>query len=260
MPLHYGNNQLFMKVSIITVSLNSANTIKDCIKSVVNQSYKNIEYIIIDGGSTDGTLDIIKKYASKISFWISKKDYGIYDAMNKGINLAIGEIIGFLNSDDMFYDSRVVERIVNAFEKDIDCIYGNLIYVSHRNIKKITRRWISNEFKEGIFEKSWTPAHPTFYCRKKVYDRYGGYRLDFKIASDVELMYRFLQKHQLISKFINHYFVRMRNRGNSNKGIKSTIIITKEMKRAIIENGGNFYLPKYLFFKLLKIRQILFKI
>ena len=248
-----------MKFSIITVSLNSLDTIEDCIKSVVNQSYKNIEYIIIDGGSTDGTLDIIRKYASKISFWITEKDNGIYDAMNKGIELTTGDVVGFLNSDDMFYDSRVVERIVNAFEKDIDCIYGNLIYISRSNIKKITRRWISNEFKEGLFEKSWTPAHPTFYCRKKVYDRYGAYRLDFNIASDVELMYRFLQKYRLRSKFINYYIVKMRNAGVSNRGLKSIVIITKEMKRAIKENGGNFNLLKYLFFKLLKIRQVLFK-
>jgi len=248
-----------MKISIITVSLNSANTIEECIISAVNQSYKNIEHIIIDGGSTDRTLDIIKKYESKISFWISEKDYGIFDAMNKGIRIATGEVVGLLNSDDIFYDENIISKVAEAFTSDIYCVYGNLIYVSRSNINKITRKWQSNEFKDGLFEKSWVPAHPTFYCRKKIYDRYGGYRLDFKIASDGELMYRFLQKNRVKSKFINHYFVRMRNGGNSNKGIKSTIIITKEMKRAIKENGGNFNLLKYLFFKLLKIRQFLFK-
>ncbi|MFX0138974.1 MAG: glycosyltransferase family 2 protein [Candidatus Hodarchaeota archaeon] len=248
-----------MKVSIITVSLNSEATIEDCIKSVLNQSYKNIEYIVIDGASVDQTVDIIKKYEDRISKWISENDKSIYDAMNKGITLATGDVIGFINSDDMYYDSKAIERIVSAFEKDIDCIYGNLVYVSHRNIKKITRRWISNDFKDGLFERSWTPAHPTFYCRKKAYDKFGGYRLDFQIASDVELMYRFLQKYRLKSKFISTYLVKMRDRGVSNRRLKSTIIITKEMKKAIKENGGNFNLFKYLLFKLLKIKQILFK-
>jgi hypothetical protein len=150
----------------------------------------------------------------------------------------------------------VIQRIVSAFTSDtIDCVYGNLVYVSRQDPTRITRYWRSRSFCDGLFEKSWTPAHPTFYCKKSLYERFGLYRTDFKIASDAELMYRFLQKNHIRSKFINADFVRMRDAGVSSRGIKSTIVITQEMKRAIIENGGHFNLIKYLFFKFLKISE-----
>jgi len=244
------------KVSVITVVFNAKNTIAQTIESVLSQTYKNIEHIVIDGGSTDGTLSIIQKYRDKIAKFISKPDQGIYDAMNKGILLASGKVVGFLNADDMFYDKNVIQRVALSFDNnDIDCIYGNLVYVSCKNIDRITRCWESKEFCDGLFQKSWTPAHPTFYCKKNIYERFGLYRTDFKIAADVELMYRFLQKNHVRSKYINADFVRMRDSGVSNHGIKSTVVITREMKRAIIENGGQFNLIKYLFFKFLKISE-----
>src|SRR4030042_6710916 len=247
-----------MKVTIITVVLNNSAYIEDCINSVLGQSYPNIEYIVIDGGSTDGTIDIIKKHDKFISHFINEADNGIYDAMNKGVFTASGDIIGFLNADDMLYDNVVTQRIASIFADDaIDCVYGNLVYVSRQNTSRITRRWRSQPFREGLFEKSWTPAHPTFYCRKSAYEQFGLYRTDFRIAADVELMYRFLQKNHIRSKYVNADFVRMRNSGVSNRGIKSTVIITRETKKAIIENGGKFNLIKYLFFKLLKISDYL---
>ncbi|PZM82069.1 MAG: glycosyltransferase [Candidatus Margulisiibacteriota bacterium] len=247
-----------MKISIITVVYNNYQTIEHTILSVFGQTYSDIEYIVVDGGSTDGTLDIINKYKDKISVIISEKDEGIYDAMNKGIKLATGMVIGTLNADDMFYDTNVLVDVANVFDENkVVCCYGNLIYVDRVDTEKITRRWISRQFEEGLFSKSWTPAHPTFYCKREMFERYGYYRLDFEIAADVELMYRFIQKHRITSKYIPRMMVKMRNAGISNQGLKSTITITREMKKAIVENGGRFNLIKYLFYKGFKIIQFI---
>ena len=213
-----------MLVSVITVALNTRFTIEEAIKSVLGQTYKNLEYIIIDGGSIDGTAEIIKSYGKKITKFISEPDRGIYDAMNKGILAASGDIVGFLNADDVFYDKNVIQKVASVFTNaEVDCVYGNLVYVSRKNSERITRVWRSRDFSDGLFERSWTPAHPTFYCKKVLYERFGFYRTDFKIAADVELMYRFLQKYHIRSKYINADFVRMRDSGMSNRGIKSII-------------------------------------
>lgn len=255
-----------LKISIITVCFNSSKTIPDTIESVLKQTYTDIEYILVDGNSRDNTMEIIKKYEADFFNkgmnyrYISEKDNGIYDAINKGIKMATGDIIGILNSDDYYYDNNVICDIVKKFDnKSIDCVYGNIIYVDPNKNNKISRRWESEDFKKGLFEKSWTPAHPTFYCKKELYENYGFYRTDFKIAADVELMYRFLEKHCLKSLYIERYMVIMRQGGVSNSGIMSTITITKEMKIAINENGGNFNIFKYLFFKFLKIKQFIKK-
>ncbi len=254
-----------MKVTIITVAYNSQKTIRGTIESVYNQTYQDIEYILVDGNSNDKTLNIIKKYeqvfknSKKQYRWISENDKGIYDAINKGIKMASGDVIGILNSDDYFYDNDVITDVVNKFKiEKIDCLYGDIIYVDTDN-RKIVRRWISRKFEKGLFEKSWTPGHPSFYCKKEIYDKLGLYRTDFKIAADVELMYRFLEKNNLESHYFNRYMVTMRQGGVSSSGIKSTIIITKEMKTAINENGGSFNLVKYLFFKSLKIKEFFSK-
>ena len=157
-----------MKVSIITISLNSAKTIDETLSSVSNQTYGNIQHIIIDGGSSDKTLHICKKY-SHISKIISEKDKGVYDAFNKGIKHSTGDIIGFLNSDDTFDNNNSIEQIVNGFEKNTDAVFGNLKFYNEND--KIVRRWVSKSFKKGMFKIAWMPPHPTFYCRKKVYDK-----------------------------------------------------------------------------------------
>lgn len=252
-----------MKISIVTVSYNSEKTIKDTIESVLNQTYSNIEYILIDGQSKDNTIDIIKD--SERNFlgkgtefkWISEKDNGIYDAINKGIKIATGDVVGILNSDDYYYDNNVVNDIIEAFKNNtIDCIYGNLVYIDPDS-EKVTRRWTSKDFVKGLFQKSWTPAHPTFYCKREIYNQYGLYRTDFKIAADVELMYRYLEKNSVVSKYVNRYIVTMRQGGVSSSGLKSTITITKEMKQAFKDNGGKFNLVKYMFYKALKIREFM---
>jgi len=250
-----------LKISIITVSYNSENTLEDTIKSVLNQNHDDIEYIIIDGKSSDNSLEIIKKYEKEFKNkeksykWISEKDNGIYDAINKGINLANGDIVGFLNSDDFFRDDEVVSDINICFEEDnIDCLYGNLKYIDPDS-NEVVRDWYSRNFEKGLFEKSWTPAHPTFYCKKSIYDKYGYYKTDYIIAADVELMYRFLEKYEIKSKFLDRYMVIMRQGGVSSSGLKSTYIITKEVRRAILENNGDFNIFKYLFYKLLKLKE-----
>jgi glycosyltransferase involved in cell wall biosynthesis len=158
-----------VKISIITVVYNNKDTIKDAIESVLNQTYKNIEYIIIDGGSTDGTIDIIKSYRDKIDKFISEKDNGIYDAMNKGLKLASGDIVGILNSDDIYFNENVILNVVAKFEESkTDSIYGDLYYVDENDLQKIQRYWKSSEFKEGSFAKGWHPPHPTFFVKKEV--------------------------------------------------------------------------------------------
>lgn len=255
-----------MKISIITVCFNSSKTIKDTIESVLNQTHNNIEYILVDGCSTDGTVEMIREFEEtfinrgRAYAWISEPDNGIYDAINKGIKMASGDVIGILNSDDYFQDSKVLQDVGKIFEENaVDCIYGNLVYVDPGKGNQISRKWISKTFKPGLFAKSWTPAHPTFYCQRKIYEQCGLYRIDFQIAADVELMYRFLEKHRIKSYYFDRVMVVMRRGGVSNRGIKSTIIITQEMKIAINENGGQFNILKYLFYKGLKIKELIIK-
>lgn len=252
-----------MKVSIITVCYNSDKTIKDTIESVLSQTYKNIEYIVIDGKSTDATVSILESYNSvfskkNIGFkWISEQDSGLYDAMNKGIKCATGDIVGILNSDDFYYDNNVVKDIVDKFlVGDIDCTFGKLLYVKEDDINYITRVYAPKEYKSGLFEKSWTPAHPTFYCKRNIYLKLGLYRTDFIITSDQELMYRYLEKYKIKSLYMDRFIIKMREGGISHRGLKNLIIVIREIKESIVSNGGNFNLFKYMFFKLLKIKQL----
>jgi len=247
-----------MKVSIITVSLNSAKTIEDCIQSVLNQSYKNIEYIIIDGGSTDGTLDIIKKYESKISFWISEKDYGIYHAMNKGINLATGKIIGIINSDDIYADNFVIENIVEFITKEnVDSCYGNLIYVDRKNTNKIIRFWKAREYSRIAFQKGWMPPHPTFFVKKEVYEKYGLFNLKFPIVADYELMLRLLYKHKISIAYIPKVLVKMRIAGKSRPSFINIINNSISCYHAWKANGLRPKIITFLLKPLSKVSQFL---
>lgn len=238
------------KVTVITVSFNSEKTILNCINSVNNQKYLNIEHILIDGGSNDKTVEIFRQNSKFAGTIISEKDNGIYNAMNKGIKFSNGEIIGFLNSDDFFYSENTLDLIVQEFHSDIDCVFGNLIYVNKNN--KITRKWISRPFKFGLFRKSWSPAHPTFYCSKETFEKYGGFREDLIITSDIELMLRFLEVNKIKSKFINHYLVVMLEGGISNGSIKTTLTITKEVMKSHKKLKLRFNLFIYLLFKIFK--------
>jgi len=248
-----------MKVSIITCSFNSKSTIKNSLDSVAFQSWQNIEHVIIDGKSTDGTLDIIKSYNNTKIKCKSEADFGIYDAMNKGINLATGDIIGTLNSDDRLYHENVISEIVEIFESDseIMCLYGNVIFINSNG--NIVRNWISSQFVTGLFEKSWTPAHPTFYCKRSVFENFGVYKTDYYIAADVELMFRLLEIHKLKSFYFNSVLVEMLIGGRSTKNLMSTIIISREMLRVFHDNGRKLNFIKYVFHKFKKVSQFKLK-
>ena len=232
--LHPG---FFMKVSIITVALNNAEYIEACIQSVINQDYENIEYIVIDGGSTDGTIDIIKKYEDKINVWISEPDAGMYDAINKGIGMSSGDIIGILHSDDLYIDEHVIGNVVQEFRNNIDSVYADLVYVERNNLKNVVRYYDSSVFQVSKFAYGWMPAHPTCFIKKNVYDKYGLYKTDYIIAADYELLVRFYAKHRVSYSYLPKVIIKMRSGGLSTRNFKSNVILNREIVRACIENG-----------------------
>lgn len=249
-----------MKITIITVVWNNIKTIKDAIDSVLGQTYIDIEYIIVDGNSTDGTLEAIKIHGNKIHKLISEPDQGLYDAMNKGISLATGDVIGILNSDDFYKTSDVLECVAKEFsDSDIDCLFADLEYVNGTDTSKVIRYWKSKPYKQGMFQSGWHPAHPTFFVRKKFYDKHGLFNLNFNIAADYELMLRFLEKHKLRSKYINKTFVQMRTGGESNRNIKNIIKANIESYKAWKVNGLYINPLTFILKPLSKILQINFK-
>lgn len=226
-----------MKISIITVCYNSEKTIESAIKSVLGQTH-DIEYIIVDGGSTDGTVGIINKYRDRISKIISEPDKGIYDAMNKGIRAATGDVVGTLNSDDFYVDGFVVEKVVKKFEeKNVDCLWGDLVYVDRMNADKVVRVWKSSEYGTGKFKSGWYPPHPTFFVKRSVYEKYGLFNPDFKIAADIEIMLRFLEKLKISSAYIPEVLVKMRTGGVSARNLKNIIRANVEVYHAWKING-----------------------
>ncbi|HOV12994.1 MAG TPA: glycosyltransferase family 2 protein [Spirochaetota bacterium] len=227
-----------MKISIITVVYNAEKTIEECIKNVIKQNYKNIEYIVVDGKSSDKTLEIISKYKQNISKIISEKDSGIYDAMNKGINVATGDIIGFINADDYFENENVISDIVNIFnEKRVDCCYGDIVYFDENDNNKIVRYWKTKKENKNMFNDGTFPPHPSFYAKKECYTKYGLYKTDFKIASDFELMLRFLKKNNISSFYLPKIFVRMKSGGAANKNINNIFKGLNESKLSFKLNG-----------------------
>ncbi|KAB2870183.1 MAG: glycosyltransferase, partial [Bacteroidales bacterium] len=209
-----------MRVSIITVVYNNSSTIKSAIESVLSQTYKDIEYIVVDGASTDGTVDIIKEYGDRIDKFVSEPDKGIYNAMNKGIKLSTGDIVGILNSDDFFTNNSIIQNIVDSFDNDIDAIYGDIQFVDPNNLNKIVRYYSSERFKRSSFKYGFMPAHPSFYVRRKFYEELGLYKEDYKIGADYELLVRFLYCNNLKTKYLKFPFVCMRTGGVSNQNFK----------------------------------------
>ncbi len=227
-----------MKVSIITISYNSAETIEDTIKSVVSQDYPNIEYIIIDGASKDATLSIVDKYKDKIAKVISEKDKGIYDAMNKGVQNATGDIIGILNSDDYYYDTTVISEVVRLFEQEkTDGLYADLVYVDRADSEKIIRYWKSGKYTLGKFLKGWMPPHPTFFVKKEVYTHFGLYNTDLRSAADYEFMLRVIHKHKISLTYMPRVLTKMRVGGMSNVSLKNRWRANMEDRRAWKING-----------------------
>ncbi|MBL7893458.1 MAG: glycosyltransferase [Bacteroidia bacterium] len=245
-----------MKVSIITTCKNSESTIEDTIRSVLSQDHPNIEYIIIDGGSTDGTLEIINKYHDRISILISEPDAGFYHAINKGISLATGDIIGNLNSDDFYPSQNIISQVVSAFSNNaIEAVYGDLHYVDKNNTHKIIRNWQAGQYKEGLFLKGWMPPHPTFFVKKDIYKKYGVFNTELKSAADYEIMLRFIHKHKIKIAYLPQVLVKMRVGGKSNVTVINRIKANLEDRKAWKANGLR---PRFLtlFLKpLLKLSQ-----
>ncbi|MDD4900299.1 MAG: glycosyltransferase family 2 protein [Candidatus Omnitrophica bacterium] len=210
-----------MLFSIITASSNSKDTIRATIESVLGQSYGEIEYLIIDNCSTDGTLDIVKQYQDKRIRIVSEKDNGIYHALNKGIKLASGDIVAFLNSDDTYYNNNIIKKFAEVFTNNpgTESCYGDLVYVSRKDNNKVIRFWKSGEFDYSLLACGWMVPHPTFCVRKRVYDKYGVFNLEFKIASDYEIILRFLYKYKLSTYYINETLIKMSMGGNSNRSL-----------------------------------------
>ncbi|MGL2472582.1 glycosyltransferase family 2 protein [Helicobacter pylori] len=227
-----------LKVSVITACFNSEKTIEDTILSVLHQTYKNIEYIIIDGSSADSTLGIIQKYRDQIACVVSEKDKGIYDAMNKGIRRASGDIIALLNSDDFYVDEFVIEKVVHEFEKKhCDSVYADLVFVKPDCVEKVVRYYESGEFNPKTLLYGVVPAHPTLFIKKAIHERYGLYKTDYKISADFEMIIRLFVVQKISFSYLKEALVVMRTGGVSTNGFKSLLLRNKENIRACKENG-----------------------
>lgn len=225
-----------MKVSIITVCFNSEKTIEDTLHSVASQTYSNIEYILVDGGSKDSTNDIIKKYHSIIATHISESDAGLYDAMNKGVSLASGDVIGILNSDDVFFDENVIDDVVNCFGDGVNGVYADVGFYDEQ-LQRKNRHYSSSEFVKEKFARGFMPAHPSCYLRKEVYDRIGLYSLKYKIASDYDLLLRAFYLPDTKYTYLPRELVKMRVGGVSTSGLMSNYILNKEILMSCKLNG-----------------------
>ena len=247
-----------MKISLITTTFNSGGTFTNTLESVLNQSYlTDIEYIIVDGASKDNTLDIIRAYEPQFQGrmkWISEPDRGLYDAMNKGICMATGDVVGILNSDDFFTSNDVLEKVAESFtDNDVDAVYGDIHFVRSDDLNRCVRYYSSRIFRRGLMRLGFIPAHPSFYCRRECFEKYGCYKTDYKIAADFDLLLRFIYVHRIRIKYLPVDMVTMRLGGASTSGLKSRMTGMKEHLRSFRENGvktNRFLLSLRYFYKL----------
>jgi len=245
-----------IKISVITVCYNAKATLEDTLRSVQEQSYNNIEHILIDGASSDGTVDIIRKNERRLAYWISEPDQGIYDAMNKGIQQATGDLIGFLNADDIFENNMVLGWIAEAFsERDINACYGDLVYVNRADSTRIVRYYRSKHFTPARIAYGVMPAHPTLYLTKDIFKKFGLFRTDYRIAADFEFIARIFGKQMIKFHYIPKVLIKMRTGGVSTRNIKSNFIINQEIVRACFENN----IPTSLFKVYLKYFKKIFE-
>ena len=249
-----------MKVSIITATWNSEKNIADCLQSVAGQTYQNIEHIVIDGGSTDNTIEIVKNTPS-VSNWISEPDKGIYDALNKGIQMATGDVIGFLHSDDMLASNKTIANIAKLFlsDKSIDGIYGNLLFVDSDNANKIVRTWQSKPFQRKNVKNGWMPPHPTLFLKKEVYQKHGLFDISFKIAGDYDFMLQVMLDKEINLQYLPETITKMRQGGVSTGSIKNILLKKREDIRALKNNGFRFPLGVLVVKNLRKIHQLFMK-
>lgn len=248
-------------ISIITATFNSAKTLKDTIQSVLRQTNKDFEYLIIDGGSTDETIDIVKSYESEFSGrlkLVSEKDQGIYDAMNKGIKMASGDVVGILNSDDYFTSDDILQTVDNAFKShEIDAIYGDIHFIRDGAPDKCVRYYSSRMFSPFWLRFGFMPAHPSFYCKREVFEKAGLYSLDYKIGADYEMMVRLFKRHKIKSLYANKDFVTMRTGGASNNNVRSRLTLIEEDVKACRVNGlytNRFFIMLKFLYKIFEFR------
>jgi glycosyltransferase involved in cell wall biosynthesis len=244
-----------VKISIITVVYNNRDTIANAIDSVLSQTYNNIEYIIIDGKSTDGTLEIINQYGSNINTIVSEKDDGIYDAMNKGLKLATGDVLGILNSDDIYANNSILNEVIIHFSNDLDLdiLYGDLVYVKNDNINKIVRTWTSNAYSSNFFENGGVPPHPSLFVSSRVYQKAGYFNLKYRLAADYEFMLRIFKKFNFKIKYLPLVLVNMRLGGATNNSLKNILKGNVEILNSWTENGYKIpilLIPKRIFKRL----------
>lgn len=239
-----------MKISVITVCRNSAATIEDTILAVHAQTHRDREHVVVDGGSTDGTLEIIRRHRDKIAAWVSERDSGIYEAMNKGLALATGQVFGFLNSDDVFAHDRVLERIAGQFgAAGVDAVYADLVYVDGADRERVVRYYRSGDYRPRAFLRGWMPAHPTFYARRETYERCGRFNPDYRLQGDFDLLLRMFEVHGIRHRYLPEIWVRMRIGGATNRSIANVLRGNLEAYRSVRANG----FPATPFFMLRKV-------
>lgn len=227
-----------MKISIVTVTWNSARTVGDTLASVNAQTHPDVEHIVVDGGSTDDTLAVVRGEGRRVARLVSEPDQGIYDAMNKGLRLATGEVVGLLNSDDFLASPRVLSAIAAAFDDtEVDAVYGDLCYVRQEDTSQVVRYWRSSPFRPGAFARGWSPPHPTLYIRRALYERFGGFDLAYSLAADLELMARYFEVHHIRTRHLPEVFVRMRLGGATNKSVANIVRGNREIWRALHRHG-----------------------
>lgn len=240
-----------MKITVITVSYNTATTIADTLSSIASQTHPDIEHLVIDGQSTDGTLEMVETHWHPNLVLVSEPDKGIYDAMNKGLSHATGEVIGFLNADDFYADADVLARVAKTFEDDpsVEACFGDLLYVTEDN-QSVLRYWKSRPFWNGSFAKGWSPAHPTFYIRRSALLRLGGFDISYELASDTEMMMRYLETGMVRSAYIPQVQVRMRVGGVTNRSLRNIFHQNQEIFRALKKNDVPFSMISFMLYKL----------
>lgn len=226
------------RITVITVCYNSARTIEATLASIAAQTFKDIEHIVIDGGSTDQTLAVIEQWSAHEIRLVSEPDKGIYHAMNKGLALATGEVVGFLNADDLYADPSVLGQVAGVFnEENVDACFADLVYVDKQDIDAVVRYWKSSSFSKGAFSSGWCPAHPTFYARRSVFNRFGVFDESYKLAADAELLMRFLECGQISSFYVPRVWVKMRLGGKTNRNMLNIVKQNLEILRALEKHG-----------------------
>lgn len=227
-----------LKISVITVVFNRCDTIEDALRSVASQSYGDVEHIVVDGGSSDGTMDVLNASRDKIDVLLSEPDRGIYDALNKGISLATGDVVGFLHADDVFADAGVLSRIAGAFANEaVGATYGDLVYVHAGDMARVIRHWSAGHFSKPKLTWGWMPPHPTFYVRRSIYAEFGGFDLRYRIAADYDTMLRFLGRGEVQTAYIPEVLVKMRLGGVSNRSLANILQKSREDYLALRRNG-----------------------